>query len=117
MMSFLSKLFGSGSSELEATVAHSRLNGKTGPLVLDVREPHEFAYGHIEGARLIPLGDLAQRMKELPRDREIICVCRSGHRSRKATRQLKADGLKVSNLRGGMLAWSRAGLPVKQGKK
>jgi rhodanese-related sulfurtransferase len=55
-------------------------------------------------------------MQELPREREIVCVCRSGNRSSSAARQLSAAGFKAANLRGGMIAWRRAGLPVKKGR-
>jgi rhodanese-related sulfurtransferase len=65
---------------------------------------------------LIPLGELSLRMKELPRNREIVCVCHSGNRSYTAARQLSAAGYKVSNLRGGMIAWGRAGLPINKGQ-
>jgi len=54
-------------------------------------------------------------MKELPKDREIICVCHSGNRSQAATRQLSTAGYQVTNLNGGMIAWVRAGLPIKMG--
>lgn len=116
-MNFLAKLFGPAIPELDAATAHACLDGRAGPLVLDVREPHEFTAGHIPGAQFIPLGALAQRAKELPRDREIICVCRSGSRSRMAVRHLTSAGFKAINLRGGMIAWSRAGLPVRKGAK
>lgn len=71
---------------------------------------------HINGAKLIPLGELRNRMKELPKDQEIICVCQSGSRSSSAARQLAEAGYQVINLNGGMSSWMRAGLPVKKGK-
>lgn len=116
-MNFLAKLFGLDTPELDAEAVHARLDGKSGPFVLDVREHHEYSSGHIPGARLIPLGALARRMKELPRDREIICVCRSGNRSRSAVRHLTSAGFQAVNLRGGMIAWSRARRPVRKGAK
>ncbi len=75
------------------------------PLLLDVRSPGEYAEGHIPGARLIPLPQLGGRIGELPTDRPIVCVCRSGGRSGVATHQLRARGLQVRNMRGGMLQW------------
>jgi rhodanese-related sulfurtransferase len=54
-------------------------------------------------------------MSELPKDREIICVCASGSRSSSAARQLTSSGYNVLNLSGGMGQWQRAGLPVKRG--
>lgn len=74
-------------------------------VALDVREAEEWREGHIPGAVWIPLGELPQRLEELPRDREIIAVCRSGGRSAMATRFLLAAGFRAVNLRGGMLEW------------
>ena len=83
--------------------------------VVDVREPEEFAHGlgHIEGALLVPLGELEARQAELPRDRPIVTVCRSGARSARAAAMLgKAGFADVANLRGGMLRWRAEGLPA-----
>lgn len=80
-------------------------------MLLDVREPHEFAAGHIEGAVGIPVGQLAVRQDELPTDRQIVCVCRSGNRSGMVTTALARAGYDVLNLDGGMLAWVEADLP------
>ena len=88
--------------------------------VLDVREPAEFtgALGHIHGAKLIPLGELAARAAELPRDRPIVAVCRSGARSAQATVLLQQAGLKdAANLAGGMLRWRAEGYAVEGGVK
>lgn len=74
--------------------------------ILDVREADEWESGHIPGATWIPLGELSKRLDELPKDREIICVCRSGNRSAWATQLLTANGYQASNLQGGMLYWS-----------
>jgi rhodanese-related sulfurtransferase len=54
-------------------------------------------------------------MKELPQNREIVCVCASGNRSSSATRLLVKSGFHASNMQGGMLSWRRASLPVKKG--
>jgi rhodanese-related sulfurtransferase len=64
----------------------------------------------------MPLGQLSRRMKELPRDREIVCVCRSGNRSNVAAKQLIAAGYSAANMKGGMLAWGWARLPVRKNK-
>lgn len=85
--------------------------------VLDVRQPEEFQAGHIDGAKLIPLNQLSKKLDTLPRDAEILCVCRSGSRSGAAVRQLTSTGFKAVNLSGGIMAWQRAGLPLKKGKK
>ena len=80
--------------------------------VLDVREQDEWDAGHIAGAQHIPLGELGQRLAEVPNDRPIVAVCRSGSRSAAATRGLKQMGYDVENLDGGLAGWSRAGLPL-----
>lgn len=115
-MDLLTNLIGRAADTVSPAEAHKRLAEKHKPFLLDVRQPEEFQAGHIHGAKLIPLGELRARINELPSDREIICVCRSGNRSLTATRQLRAAGLAAFNLHGGMLAWSHNGLPVRQGK-
>ncbi|HRZ60013.1 MAG TPA: rhodanese-like domain-containing protein, partial [Rubrivivax sp.] len=80
--------------------------------IVDVREPEEFGQGlgHIEGARLLPLGQLEARAAELARDRPIVTVCRSGARSARAAAMLAKAGFEqVANLRGGMLRWRAEG--------
>jgi rhodanese-related sulfurtransferase len=115
MMNLFSQFFGPAVNQLDPAEAKIRLAQKPAPVLVDVRQPEEYRQEHISGAKLIPLGELPRRMKELPTDREIICVCQSGSRSVSAARQLKAAGYEVSNLRGGMLNWSRQGLPVQKG--
>ncbi len=112
-MDFITRLFsGSQINAVSPSDAQKKLSQKPKPFLLDVRQPEEFRSGHIPGAKLIPLGELHTRLKELPKNQEIIVVCRSGNRSLSATRQLAGAGYKVVNLRGGMNAWSRTGLPV-----
>jgi rhodanese-related sulfurtransferase len=96
--------------EIHALEAKNRID--TGAILIDVREPDEWAAGHVQGARHIPLAQLGQRQRELPADRPIITVCRSGARSARAATLLAEQGLEASNLRGGMRAWAAAGLPV-----
>ena len=82
-------------------------------LILDVREPAEFVgeLGHLPGAMLVPLGQLRGRVAELPRDRPIVTVCRSGGRSAQAALILEAAGVtRVANLTGGMVLWHSLGL-------
>ena len=75
--------------------------------LIDVREPHEWEIGRIPGARLIPLGTLAEALSTLDPAREIVLQCKSGVRSARAVRQLQAAGFRrVSNLAGGILRWS-----------
>ncbi len=76
--------------------------------VVDVRESEEFCgpLGHIPGAHLVPLGELVERVGELPSDKPVVAVCRAGGRSAQATVLLKKAGLEqVANLPGGMLRW------------
>ncbi len=115
-MSIFSSIFG-GTAAVTATEAKARIDSHEPPFLLDVREPHEFKDGHIPGARLVPLGDLAARLSDLPTDREILVVCRSGNRSSRATKQLTKAGLNAVNLRGGMIGWQGAGYPVRKGRK
>jgi len=89
-----------------------------GAQVVDVREPAEFtgSLGHIQGAKLLPLGSLLERKQELAPDRPIVVVCRSGARSAQATVLLRNAGFpKVANLAGGMLRWRAQRLPVEGG--
>jgi len=86
--------------------------------VLDVREPNEFTgpLGHIRGAVLVPLGELASKAKEIPKDKPIVAVCRAGSRSAHATAILIKAGLSdVANLPGGMLRWRAEGRGVEGG--
>ncbi len=86
--------------------------------VLDVREPNEFTgpLGHIRGAVLVPLGELAAKAKDLPKDKPIVAVCRAGSRSAHATAILnKAGFTDVANLPGGMLRWRGEGRSVEGG--
>lgn len=82
-----------------------------GLTVLDVREPMEWAYGHIEGALHIPLGTLPARVDELPSG-QVLVVCKVGGRSAQATMWLQQQGHEVVNLDGGMLDWEAAGRPM-----
>jgi len=84
-----------------------RLRKQPGLQVIDVREPEEFASGHIPGAKLIPLGQLPERLGEVDRTRDAVIVCRSGGRSSKACELLASRGFdRVHNLMGGMLQWA-----------
>ena len=74
--------------------------------MIDVREHEEVAHGMIDGAIHIPLGQIPQRLDDIPRDEEVIFICRSGYRSDQACQYLEALGFKgATNLVGGMLAW------------
>jgi rhodanese-related sulfurtransferase len=82
-------------------------------VVVDVREPAEFAEGHVEGAILAPLGTLGSWAAQQPKERPVVLVCKSGRRATKAAEQLGAAGFKaLLHLEGGMEAWKASGLPV-----
>ncbi|MFT4744731.1 MAG: rhodanese-related sulfurtransferase [Nitriliruptoraceae bacterium] len=78
---------------------------------LDVREPMEWVAGHIEGAIHIPMAQLRDDREVLAKDRTIVCVCRSGHRSAAVTVALTRAGLDAVNLVGGMQEWAGLKLP------
>jgi adenylyltransferase/sulfurtransferase len=76
--------------------------------LLDVREPHELAISQLEGASLIPLGQLAARLSELDSSEEMVVFCKAGTRSARALELLVSAGFrKVKNLKGGINAWAR----------
>ena len=86
-----------------------------GEYVLDVRTDAEYREGHVPGATLLPLADLGARMNEVPKDRPVYVICRSGNRSAQASAQLvKAGYRQVFNVDGGMNAWTTAGYSVKR---
>lgn len=80
--------------------------------LLDVREDDEWRAGHVAQATHIPMGNLNLRIDELPRDREIVAICRSGNRSQAVTDALNRAGFTAHNLTGGMHAWEQAALPI-----
>ena len=94
--------------QISPTELHARLQQRDPAVVLiDVRDPHEWDIAHIEGARLMPLGDLPARMNELDSRDEIVLQCRSGARSMKALNLLRDAGFtRLKNLTGGILAWA-----------
>ena len=110
----------SGVWEIQPQALQEHIGGSRGGdiQVLDVRGPDEFtdALGHIHGARLLPLPELAARADELDRTRPVVAVCRSGARSAQATVLLGSAGFEqVANLAGGMLRWRAEGMPVEGG--
>ncbi|TME79921.1 MAG: rhodanese-like domain-containing protein [Chloroflexi bacterium] len=92
-----------------------RLADEPAPFLLDVREPWEYREGHVPGAQLIPLGELEQRVNEVPRDRPILAICHSGQRSLAAAGYLQQLGYpSVTNVDGGTAAWIERGFPVEK---
>jgi rhodanese-related sulfurtransferase len=83
--------------------------------VLDVRTPEEFAAGHVPGAKNVPYDQVAARLAEIPRDKDVVLYCKSGRRAGIAADALAANGYKrLSHLEGDMTAWVANGRPVEQ---
>lgn len=98
----------------DVRVADLRAALESGAYLLDVRTQAEFDEGHIDGAKLIPLNELAGRLAEVPADKTVYVICRSGNRSAQASAMLRAAGKDVRNVLGGMNDWVAAGYPVSQ---
>ena len=99
------------------TLEVTRLMNQGGTLVLDIREGEDFAAGHLPRARHIPLSQLPNRVEEIVKYKEkpVIVTCRNGTRAGAASRVLKQAGFKsVFELRGGLIAWEQASLPVER---
>ena len=90
------------------------LGGAEAPLVVDVRLPAEYRAVHLEPSVLLPLDEITRRRSELPRNRELVLVCRTGARARLAAAELA--GFRTRVLEGGIAAWQEAGHPVVEGK-
>ncbi len=104
--------------ECEVNKLSKILNNKENCLLIDVREYPEYAAGRIAQARLIALGELEKRANELDKQIPIYLICRSGHRASQAQDKLLALGFReVHNVRGGMMAWQAAGLPIEVSQK
>lgn len=97
-----------GGWDITATELAQRLKEGNHLRLIDVREPHELEISHLEGAQLIPLGQLAARMSELDSAEEIVLFCKAGTRSARALELLASAGFrKIKNLKGGINAWAR----------
>lgn len=95
---------------VEPTEAKKRL--ERGAVLVDVREPDEFAQGHAQNAILIPLSQWAERYQELPTDKEVLLICAAGVRSARAADYAARFGYTCTNVEGGLHAWFAHGLPV-----
>ena len=94
--------------DITAAMLKDKFKRKDEFTLLDVREQHEFDQGHIPGAVLMPLGKLAANVQHLKRDCQIIVYCRSGGRSSRAAEILRKTGFgRVTNLKGGIIAWEK----------
>lgn len=98
-----------------AEVSVNELAAVDDPVVVDVREPYEFASVHIPGARSVPLGTIPERHGELPADATVYLVCAVGARSMQAAMYLDRLGFDVRNVAGGTQDWIDAGFPVESG--
>ena len=85
---------------------------RVGATIVDVREPGEYAAGHVPGAVLIPMGQLPGRMTELHRGAPVYVVCASGNRSATMTGFLRNAGFDAYSVAGGTSGWARSGRPV-----
>ena len=105
-----------GAPDLEITVSEFLRDWRGGDVrVIDVREREEWDEGRMGGARLIPLGELADRLGELDRSLPTVIVCRSGRRSLVAAEFLRDRGFaRPVSLAGGMIAWAEAGQPIER---
>lgn len=94
--------------EITATELKNRMEGGEDIQLIDVRQPDEYDFARIEGAKLIPLGDIIKKMNEIDPARETVIHCKAGGRSARAIAALKNAGFKgeLKNLKGGITAWS-----------
>ncbi|MET0216418.1 MAG: rhodanese-like domain-containing protein [Burkholderiales bacterium] len=106
-----------GGSHEVSTLEATQLINRRDAIVVDVREPGEYANGHIPGAKHIPLANLAARLKELEKfkQRPIVVTCAGGNRSGTAIGILRKGGFNEAvNLKGGIAAWQQASLPLEK---
>jgi len=97
---------------------HSSLAQRGACSLIDVREYAEYAGGRIQGARLIPAGELEHRVSEIDRTKPVYVVCRTGRRSAEAQRRLRAIGFSdVRNVSGGVMAWEAAGFSLERDER
>jgi rhodanese-related sulfurtransferase len=91
------------------------LRGRDDVVIIDVREDWEYAEGHIPGAVLLPLGQVPNRLNDIPKDKTVVAVCRSGNRSNQATQFLRDQGFdNIHNMTGGMISWSQSGYDIEK---
>ena len=101
-----------GTLPREISVEEAYTKWQDGTFVLDVRTPEEWVAGHVPDATLIPLDELSARLSELPKDQEIVVICRSGNRSAQARDILLENGFEqVTSVGGGFNNWTANGYP------
>jgi phage shock protein E len=98
------------------SAAEAAAKREAGAFILDVRSQDEWNEYHIPGSTLIPLDQLEARLNEVPKNKEVVVVCRSGNRSKPGRDALKAAGFtQVTSMAGGLNEWKAAGLPTVAG--
>lgn len=114
VMSFLDSLFGPGVPAVSVAELKAASDAGKVPILVDVRNPDEFASGHAVGAINLPLPDLAQLMPKLEayKGQTVYVICRSGARSATACKAMIPAGYQAINVEGGTLAWIAAGYPI-----
>lgn len=116
MMAILvSVCFAAGPVDLRSPEAKALMAKKSNLVLIDVRTPEEYQQVHLKGAKLIPLNELQQRMKEIPRDKPLLVYCAVGARSLQAARFLSAQGFReVYHISDGIVGWYRNGFPIER---
>jgi len=108
---------GTDSYPLEVSINDALAKRDAGAFILDVRQPEEWNEFHVPDSTLIPLDELASRVNELPKDQEIVIVCRSGNRSKQGRDILLDAGFtQVTSMAGGLNEWKAAGYPTITGQ-
>ncbi|HLI07974.1 MAG TPA: rhodanese-like domain-containing protein [Ktedonobacteraceae bacterium] len=106
------------SSLISPRALYASSNTERPPIIIDVRGASEFAAGHVQGARNIPLGQLARKLQQLPADQPIVTYCNMHHpgesRGERAAALLREHGYQAQTIDGGYPAWKEAGLPVEE---
>jgi len=107
-------VFGRDKNSVDVQTAHSMAQDD-GYTIVDVRTPIERREGHPPGSTHLML-DAIPRYTNTLEDKKVLAICRTGSRSGNAVRYLRGQGIEAINVKGGMVAWARAGLPIKKGK-
>jgi thioredoxin 1 len=107
--------YGASAGVPEVTVDELEDARAAGAALVDVREPDEYESGHVPGAAPIPLGQVVERVDEVPRGQPVYVICQGGGRSAKAAQWYRQQGINAINVAGGTKAWMDRGKPVVEG--
>ena len=99
----------------EVGVDHLEKAKARGAPLIDVREPDEYEAVHVPGAKLIPLGQVVERVDEVTRDEPVYVICQTGARSAKAVQWYRTQGIDARNVAGGTKKWVESGRPTEAG--